>query len=233
MTKICSLFIVLLAIATQCADDQQPLGITTTNQDGCSQIFSYISYIFNKSEKEERLFKAINSENESELQRLITKYPLLVNAYGGKSRHTPLLSVLHNAFITKEFEVNNVAFLLERGAHVEAMDEYVFWTPLTFVAASSYYANAIDVARLLIQNGADVTTRTEDKNFSPLLLAVHHPDDNTEMVELFLQHGADRTHTDIKGRTAVVRARMYGCTAIADFIENYQVGSGIKKAIKD
>ncbi len=232
MTKICVLFIVLLAVTTQCANEERSLAITTCDQKDCtSLIFNFLSYVYNKSEKEERLFKAIDSKKENEFQRLITKYPLLVNAYGGKPKHTPLLSVLQNALLPQKFDVNSIAFFVGQGAHVEAMDEYGAWTPLTFVAAHSYYVNALEVANLLIQKGAKVNNRTEDKNFSPLLMAVYHPDDDTEMVELFLRHGADTTHTDIKGKTPAVRAREYGRNAIADFIENYQkVGSGTKRA---
>ena len=227
MTKICVLFIVLLAITTQCADNQKQESSTL---------------ILNEKDKIERIFKAllnVQRSDEKEFKRLITKYPSLVNAHYGSLGYTPLLQLLVSGSNSGEFDVNTIRFLLEQDADVECMDKYEFWTPLTFISSHSQKPAALTVAKLLIQHGADVNAHPENEQFRPLWSAAQNSEDNTDMVKLLLDNGADKTHMDTadktymdtKGKTAAENAREQGKIVVADFIENYQkVGSGIKSA---
>ncbi len=225
MTKTFTLFITLFVIATQCADDQKLIAKEAKQKSN--------AFIFNKSEKVERIFKALDRGDEKEFQRLITKYPSLINARRKKSGCTPLLVLVRfGKYRQQTFIENNIRFALEKGADVEAMDLDQAWKPLGIVAANAQHSAALNVVKLLIEHKADVNAHPpENKKFRPLWLAAQTSGNNTDMVQLLLENGADKTHTDKQGRTVAENTRKSGHMAIAVFIENYQKpGLGIKKA---
>jgi uncharacterized protein len=108
-----------------------------------------------------------------------------------------------------------VRLLLARGARVDAAsanDMRVM--PLHSAAA----AHSVPIARLLLERGAPVNARqgTSGLGFTPLMEAALNG--QTEMVDLLLEHGADRTMREDKGHTAGDYARQNGHAALADHL---------------
>src|SRR5205823_1779348 len=79
-------------------------------------------------------------------------------------------------------------------------------------------ASPILIARLVVERGAPVNARqgTSGLGFTPLMEAALNG--QTEMVDLLLEHGADRTMRDEKGHTAGDYARQNGHGALADHL---------------
>ena len=108
-----------------------------------------------------------------------------------------------------------VRLLLERDARVDAASSNGMRVmPLHSAAA----AHSVLIARLLLERGAPVNARqgTGGLGFTPLMEAALNG--QTEMVDLLLEHGADRTMRDDKGHTAGDYARQNGHAALADHL---------------
>ncbi len=105
-----------------------------------------------------------------------------------------------------------VRLLLERNARVDAASSNDMRVmPLHSAAA----ARSVPIARLLLERGAPVNARqgTGGLGFTPLMEAALNA--QTEMVDLLLEYGADRTMRDEKGQTAGDHARQNGHAALA------------------
>jgi ankyrin repeat protein len=108
-----------------------------------------------------------------------------------------------------------VRLLLGRDARVDAASSNGMRVmPLHSAAA----AHSVPIARLLLERGAPVNARqgTGGLGFTPLMEAALNG--QTEMVDLLLEHGADRTMRDEKGQTAEDYARQNGHAALADHL---------------
>jgi ankyrin repeat protein len=108
-----------------------------------------------------------------------------------------------------------VRLLLERNARVDAASSNDMRVmPLHSAAA----ARSVPIARLLLERGAPVNARqgTSGLGFTPLMEAALNG--QTEMVDLLLEHGADRTMRDEKGQTAGDHAGQNGHAALADHL---------------
>ncbi len=77
----------------------------------------------------------------------------------------------------------------------------------------------VEMARILLEHGADVNRRTEMGSWTPLVHAVeavsdaanqvNRPPDN-KILEVLLQYGADVTSRDFRGWSALFFAEKYG-----------------------
>ncbi len=108
-----------------------------------------------------------------------------------------------------------VRLLLERDARVDAASSNEMRVmPLHSAAA----ARSVPIARLLLERGAPVNARqgTSGLGFTPLMEAALNG--QTEMVDLLLEYGADRTMRDEKGQTAGDHARQNGHAGLADHL---------------
>jgi len=108
-----------------------------------------------------------------------------------------------------------VRLLLARGARVDAASSNGMRVmPLHSAAA----ARSVLIARLLLERGAPVNARqgTSGLGFTPLMEAALNG--QPEMVDLLLEHGADRNMRDDKGQTAGDYARQNGHAALADHL---------------
>lgn len=106
-----------------------------------------------------------------------------------------------------------VQFLLEHGARVDtASSNGMHVMPLHSAAA----ARSVPIARLLLEHGAPVNARQGggDSGFTPLMEAAFNG--QVDMVEILVDHGADRHLRDEEGRTAADHARARGHDSLAE-----------------
>lgn len=102
-------------------------------------------------------------------------------------------------------KIESVQLLLAAGAdpnaHEPATTEHPGWTPLHH--AASRLVEDSDVARILLEHGADVNARTTGGETPLLLWARSHGHFCSETAQLLFQHGADAAASDASGRTAL------------------------------
>ncbi len=132
------------------------------------------------------------------MQRLIAGDAMLARAVSGDG--WPPLH-LAAAFANQEA----VTLLLEHGAHIHQISH----NPLRNQALHACIAlqNSAEVARLLVEAGADVNA-TAAGGFTPLHLAASNG--SREMVTLLLEHGAKRDACCDQGKTPAEYARERG-----------------------
>jgi uncharacterized protein len=132
------------------------------------------------------------------LRRLIAADAMVARAVSGDGWPPLHLSA---AFATPEA----VALLLEHGAHIHQVSH----NPLRNQALHACIAlgNSVEVARLLVESGADVNA-TAAGGYTPLHLAASNG--NREMVELLLEAGANRAVPCDQGKTPADYARERG-----------------------
>ena len=96
--------------------------------------------------------------------------------------------------------------------HPEAVtweDESGF-TPLLRVAAHlPYFEVSLNIARAIVEAGADVDARSPDGSTALHMLACRPQWYSLEIAQLLLEHGADTSVTDRLGRTAELVAKRY------------------------
>lgn len=120
-----------------------------------------------------------------------------VNTVGEAASAGPMGKAIRNG------DLNVVKALLRLGASVGVLDGEP-WTPLHLAVNH----NRVEIARLLVESGADVDGRDANGN-TPLTLAASIDFGETEMIELLLGKGARRNITDRSGHTALDLARRY------------------------
>jgi uncharacterized protein len=105
-----------------------------------------------------------------------------------------------------------VKFLLSVGADVDTPSQNgMMVTPLNSAAA----AGRVDIARMLLERGANPNARQAD-DFVPLHAAAQNG--QREMAELLLKHGADKTLRNREGFSAQDMAAEKGFTELAELL---------------
>ena len=97
-----------------------------------------------------------------------------------------------------------VRSLLDRGVPVEGRDEH---NRIPLVAAA--YGNHLEVARLLVEAGADVNAK-DDTVQSAYLISTSEVGDDPRLLELTLRNGADVGSLDSYNGTGLIRAAERG-----------------------
>ncbi len=77
----------------------------------------------------------------------------------------------------------------------------------------------VEIAKLLLEHGADVNARNGVANFTPLIGASH--EGHLEMVKLLLDHGADIHAVDEQGRSALTESRRHRNQAIEPYLREH------------
>ena len=101
-------------------------------------------------------------------------------------------------------DLRRVQQLLDRGASVRARDR----DGRTALTAASF-GNHVEVARALIEAGADVNAK-DDTVQSPYLIATSEVGDDPRLLELTLDHGAKVDDKDSYNGTGLIRAAERG-----------------------
>jgi len=138
--------------------------------------------------------------------------PLMMNVKLGERGRTQLHFCAENGF------TNSVKRLLSiRNINVNVKDDMFGWTPLHWAARNG----RIEIARLLLQNGADVNAK-ENYGNTPLHWAaiLGHVDN----LHLLVENGADLEAQSNNGIRALHRAAIHGhLPFIQDLISRYHV----------
>ena len=152
------------------------------------------------------IFEACALGGHERVQKLFGRNPALANAVA-EDGFGPLGLA---SFFSHEPVVR---LLLERGARVDTPSSNAMRVmPLHSAAA----ARSVPIARLLLARGAPVNARqgADEMGFTPLMEGALNG--QTEMVDLLLDHGADRNMRDDEGLTAGDHARQNGHTTLAE-----------------
>lgn len=121
--------------------------------------------------------------------------------------------ILNSNFVVacQENDFKRAKQLLEKGADVNAMDEFTNRPALAEVV----FNENKDILNLLIQNGADVNKRESSSGKTPLMYAVmlHYSrldcEKRKEISKILIQNGADIEARDHAGRTVLMLALEY------------------------
>ena len=82
------------------------------------------------------------------------------------------------------------------------------------------YSDAVEVAELLIEKGADIDAK--DKTGSTALMWAAR-DNSLEMVKLLIEKGADVMLENNEGNTALICAQIRGYEKIIAVLEEYEI----------
>jgi uncharacterized protein len=153
------------------------------------------------------IFEAAAIGNIAQLKNLVNQDPSHVNSYSPDG-FTPLALA---AYVGQK---DSVEFLLAEGADPNALAKNeTGFTALTGAVSQNHN----QIARLLVENGADVNHRYE-AGFTPLMHAVYAG--NEELTALLLAHGADADMKNSDGKTAITFAQERGDEKILDLLKN-------------
>ena len=134
---------------------------------------------------------------------------LVASGCGGESR--PSASLERELIVaSRTGDAAKVRSLLAEGAGVDARDA----GGVTALVAAAY-GNHVEVARLLLDAGADVNAKDETEQ-SAYLIATSEVGDDTRLLELTLANGADVDAKDSYNGTGLIRAADRGHVAIVE-----------------
>ena len=107
--------------------------------------------------------------------------------------------------INKNIETYEFAkMLINKGADVNAENEYFKETPLFWAVNKDTVSYMHIIAELLIENGADVNHKNKDEQ-TPLMVTASEI--NLEAINLLIEHGANVSIKDKNGKTALDYAK--------------------------
>ncbi|MDD5483946.1 MAG: ankyrin repeat domain-containing protein [Kiritimatiellae bacterium] len=123
---------------------------------------------------------------------------------------TPLVLAVR----TDNLVVDVVKFLIDKGADVNVRDYKFGWTPLILAVGRG----RLDIAQLLVENGADTNTMDGD-GMTPLMKAAKN--DDLDAVKYLIAKGADINAKSNFGTTALHLCTYHGHRHLADFLRQH------------
>lgn len=136
---------------------------------------------------------------------VIDRTQRLAKTYGMRDLDSQLIEA------SRKCSIAAIKPLIDAGANVNIRDRAVGWTPLHLVACEDH----TELARLLIEAGADVNARSND-GWTPLHCAAF--DDGADLAELLLDAGAQVNARDKHGQTPLSLAEFEQHTEVADLL---------------
>jgi ankyrin repeat protein len=173
----------------------------------CAAVVGFVT-ILNKCTQSTDAEKAIQAKSLTSLTEVISRHPELINKPDKDNGFSPL----HWAVITHQ--TNMAAFLLARGAQVNAADFYGM-TPLHKAAAFNEKA----IAEMLLAHGANPLAfgaKYGVIKMAPIHLAAESG--YTDLVKLFLDHGVD-VNLATRGKNRVTPLHIAAAKGQADVVE--------------
>ena len=122
----------------------------------------------------------------------------------------------------KDGNIEDVKIMLKLGADANGKD-IDQWTPLHMAAIKGHF----EIAKLLIQNGADIDAKSEYHKETPLHFAVLYG--YSKIAELLLQNGADVDAQDNRKNTPLHEAAIEGYPEIVEVLLKH----GARKDLKN
>jgi hypothetical protein len=117
--------------------------------------------------------------------------PLMMNVKLGRRGMTQLHHCATNGFTTSVIRLLSI-----RNINVNVKDDRKGWTPLHYAAMNGH----VEIARLLLQNGAEVNARSKGGSTSLHFAAFHG---HVDILHLLVENGADREVQDNDGERAL------------------------------
>lgn len=157
----------------------------------------------------------LNSIRDIEKSQLLLQAGADINTRysGGDSL---LISIIGEYYMYKEDEAMQVAyarFLLENGADVNMAGNYG-WPPLY---CASLWGDP-EMVKLLIESGAELNSQIPDDQIAGTALMRAAIEGYSEIVQIFIDAGADKDIIDSFGYSALAYADMYGQQDIVDLL---------------
>jgi hypothetical protein len=138
--------------------------------------------------------------------------PLMMNVKLGRYGRTQLHHCAKNGLTTGVKRLLSI-----RNINVNVKDDWRGYTPLHYAA----WKGRIEIARLLLQNGAEVNVRNNDGN-TPLHWAAEQ--DDVDILHLLVENGVDLEAQNNDGWRALHSAAWYGhLPSIQELISRYHV----------
>jgi hypothetical protein len=138
--------------------------------------------------------------------------PLMMNVKMGERGRTQLHHCAINSLTTSVKRLLSI-----RNINVNVKDDWRGMTPFHYAAANGH----IEIARLLLQNGAEVNVRNNYGN-TPLHIAASHG--NVDILHLLVENGADLEAQDDHGSRALHFATCYHqLPSIQELVSRYHV----------
>jgi hypothetical protein len=138
--------------------------------------------------------------------------PILMNVKLGMYGRTQLHHCAMNGFTTSVKRLLSI-----RNINVNVKDDWRGYTPLHCAAENGH----VEIARLLLENGAEVNVRNEHGS-SPLHSSAYHG--HVDILHLLVENGADLEAQDVDGERALHWAVLHGnLPFIQELISRYHV----------
>ncbi len=185
------------------AIEHNPALVNARNEGGVSAVLLALYYghprlaKYLSSLRELDVFEAAALGNTARLEELLAKDPEAANAFSADGYHPLGLAAFFGQFHAAQTLINS-------GAQVN----FASRNPMQVTALHSASARKhTRVARLLLENGADVNAR-QAGGFTPLHAAVQNKQE--DMLRLLLESGAEPLARNARGETPVDMARQAG-----------------------
>jgi len=132
----------------------------------------------------------VSQRGNAEVARLLLEHGADIHVRNKKDQTPQHLLLAMWSYNSPDDDIDTIRFFLERGADVDAVDEYHF----TLLQVASYYGS-VEVARLLLQHDANINARNWEGQ-TPLHAALVNIKDKIgghcfDAIQLLLDNGAD------------------------------------------